>query len=101
MRTITKLSVSDSSTREMNIYIWYPADPVIGYWVEEVKAYWNARPVLGDTARPVLVFSHGGCGTSLWRVRRCQWRSHKLHGRHSRGGMPNHAHVGYLRFQGE
>ena len=65
MRTIERPSDTDTSTRVMNIYIWYPADPIYFYWVDEVKAYWNERPMQGDTARPVLFFSHGGCGSPL------------------------------------
>ncbi len=68
MRTIERPSDTDTTTREMDIYIWYPADPVIGYWVDELNAYWESRVVLGDTARPVVFFSHGGCGHPLSSV---------------------------------
>jgi len=65
LRVLEKESVTDTTTRVMDIYVWYPADPGSGFWLDEVQAYWNARPLPGDTARPVLVFSHGGCGYSL------------------------------------
>jgi len=52
----------------MAVYTWYPADPIAGYWIEELQAYWLATPVLGDTARPMVIFSHGGCGHPISSV---------------------------------
>ena len=63
--TIERPSDTDTTTREMDIYIWYPADPIIGFWSEELQGYWESRVVLGDTARPVVFCSHGGCGHPL------------------------------------
>ncbi|RKZ31211.1 hypothetical protein DRQ36_02845 [bacterium] len=68
MRTIERASDTDTTTRIMDIYIWYPADPIIGYWVDALQAYLNERPMQGDTARPVVFFSHGGCGHPLASV---------------------------------
>ena len=68
MRTIERPSDTDTTTRTMDIYVWYPADPILFYWVDAVEAFWNERPMQGDTARPVLFFSHGGCGHPLASV---------------------------------
>lgn len=68
VRTIERPSDTDSTTRAMDIYIWYPSDPIIGFWVEELQAYWESRVVLGDTARPVIFCSHGACGHPLASV---------------------------------
>ncbi len=66
--TLTHRSVTDSTIRKMDVYTWYPADHLGGLWIEAVQANWLARPVQGDTARPLLVFSHGGCGHPLGNV---------------------------------
>ncbi len=68
MRSISRPSDTDTTTRVMDVYIWYPADPIIGFWVEALQGYWESRVVLGDTARPVVFYSHGACGHPLASV---------------------------------
>ena len=66
--TLSRLSSTDSTVRVMAVYTWYPAVEGTGYWFEPVKAYWHADPAEIGTARPAVVFSHGGCGSPLASV---------------------------------
>jgi len=67
IRTIERPSDTDTSTRVMDNYIWYPAISGTGYWFESLNAYVGATP-LGDSLRPVVFCSHGGCGHPLASV---------------------------------
>ncbi|MCD6531076.1 hypothetical protein J7K99_01365 [bacterium] len=66
--TLSRISSVDSSLRVMLVYTWYPATPGTGFYLDVVRAYWRATPLGGDTLRPLVIFSHGGCGTPLASV---------------------------------
>ncbi len=66
-RMIVRLSDTDSTMRVMEVYIWYPAETGL-LWIDPLNAYWDANPIPGDTARPVVFFSHGGCSHPLQSI---------------------------------